>query len=129
MKKNKSYFFTISLLIVTILPGCSSDQNDKKVYEGVVTMTNIPAKVIQINELIEDPEPGKSYIGEKKMIFEVDEMPEVVTNWTILKVEYIKYPQPKTIKYTILSNEQELKVENKVVSLSIVGDLSTYINK
>lgn len=119
----------LCITLITVISGCNAKQEDTKIYEGVVTATIIPAKVIQINELIKNPAPGKSYIGSNKIICEVDKMPKVMANWTIVKVQYIKYPKPKKITYKLLSEEKEIEVQNKVLSLTITGDLSKYISK
>jgi hypothetical protein len=98
-------------------------------YRGVITFHLIPAKVIRINKIIENPKPGTSYIGEKSILVDVDENPQVMANWTVVKIKYYKYQEPKIIKYKILSEQNEISVNYHAVSVLIDGDLSTYINK
>jgi len=52
-----------------------------------------------------------------------------MANWTVVKVKYYKYPEPKKIKYKIFSEEQEVTVKYRSVSLEIKGDLSSYIKE
>lgn len=106
-----------------------SEEKEIKEFQGVVTILNIPAKVIQINEIIENPKPGTSYIGEEGIVVEIDEIPEVMANWTILYVKYYQYPEPKVIRYKLFSEGREVTVKYRAVSVEIVGDLSLYIKQ
>ncbi len=105
------------------------EQLKTKEYRGVVTYQLLPAKVIRINEIIKDPKPGTSYIGEKSILVEVDENPKVMANWTVVKIKYYEYEEPKTIKYKLLSEEAEIAVNYHAVSVTIDGDLSAVIKK
>ena len=103
----------LCITLITVISGCNAKQEDTKIYEGVVTATIIPAKVIQINELIKNPAPGKSYIGSNKIICEVDKMPKVMANWTIVKVQYIKYPKQKKSHTNCYQKKKKLKCKTK----------------
>ncbi|NIP29803.1 MAG: hypothetical protein GTN99_02655 [Candidatus Dadabacteria bacterium] len=96
---------------------------------GVITLHNIPAKVIKINEIEENPKPGTSYIGQKYLIVEVGEIPEVMANWTVVKVSYVEYPEPKTIEYELFSEKRKIKVKYHSVGFEITGDLSVYMKE
>jgi len=98
-------------------------------YTGVVTFHLIPAKVIKINKIIENPEPGTSNISDEGILFDLEENPNVMANWTVLKIKYFQYHQPKTIKYKILSEEHEIMVNYHAVSVTVAGDLSKYLEK
>ncbi|PLY01526.1 MAG: hypothetical protein C0624_10255, partial [Desulfuromonas sp.] len=87
----------------------------------------LPAKVMQVNEIIENPEPGTSPIGEKGILVELDENPEVMANWTVVTLEYYKYPTPKVITYEVLSTQKQITVNYHAVAVKLDGDLSTYI--
>jgi hypothetical protein len=98
-------------------------------YSGVVTYHLIPAKVIKINKIIENPKPGTSYIGEEAILVEVEGNPNVMANWTVVRIKYYKYHEPKTIKYEILSEQHEITVNYHAVSVDVTGDLSSYIKE
>jgi len=97
-------------------------------YRGVVTMQLLPAKVLRVNKIIEDPGPGTSYIGKQSILVEVEKNSEVMANWTVVNLKYFRYPEPKTITYGIFEEQQELTVEYHAVSVEKDGDLSAYIN-
>ena len=96
-------------------------------YTGVVTFHLIPAKVIKINRIIENPDPGTSNISDEGILFDLEENPNVMANWTVLKIKYFQYHQPKTIKYKILSEDHEITVKYHAVSITVDGDLSKYL--
>lgn len=98
-------------------------------YTGVVTFHLIPAKVIKINKIIENPKPGTSHISDDGILFDLEENPGVRANWTVLKIKYFQYQQPKTIKYKILSEDHEIKVNYHAVSITVDGDISKYLEK
>ena len=84
---------------------------------------------MRINKIIENPKPGTSYIGEESILVEVDINPQVMANWTVVKIKYYPYQEPRVIKYNILSEQNEISVKYHAVSVLIDGDLSAYINK
>jgi hypothetical protein len=98
-------------------------------YTGVVTMQLLPAKIIRINRIIEEPEPGTSYIGEEGILVEVEENPQVMANWSVVRIRYREYPEPKKITYEILSESYEISVSYHAESVEIIGDLSDYISR
>jgi len=93
-----------------------------------MTVQLLPAKIIRINENKEDPDPGTSYIGDVS-ILEVKENPEVISNWSIVTVNYLDYEKPKIIKYDILSEQYEITVRHRAISLEVIGDLSEYVSQ
>ena len=95
--------------MVTFFVALSAKAEEKKllVYKGVVTFHLLPAKIIKVNEIIENPKPGTSYIGQEGILVELDENPNVMANWTVVKLQYYKYPKPKEIKYEILSEKKQ----------------------
>jgi hypothetical protein len=99
-----------------------------KEYHGVVTAHLLPAKVMKINKIIENPKPGTSYIGDEGILVELDKNPEVMANWSVVKIKYYKYPEPKTINYKIFSEPKQITVNYHAVSVELAGDLSPYIN-
>lgn len=98
-------------------------------FQGVVTYHLLPAKVMQINRIVQDPQPGKSIIGEEAIMVEVEENPDVQANWTVVKVVYSRYPETKIITYELLGEQHQVTVENHAESLEIVGDLSPYLSR
>lgn len=98
-------------------------------YTGVVTLQLLPAKVVRVNQIIEDPEPGTGYISETGILIEVDENPEVMANWTVVTVSYLEYRQPKIIKYEILDEQHEITVKYRAISVEVTGDLPDYISE
>jgi len=97
-------------------------------FTGVMTVQLLPAKIIRINENKEDPDPGTSYIGDVS-ILEVKENPEVISNWSIVTINYLDYEKPKIIKYDILSEQYEITVRHRAISLEVIGDLSEYVSQ
>jgi hypothetical protein len=98
-----------------------------KTFVGVVTYHVIPAKVIRINRIIEDPDPGTSYIGDESILVELNENVDVMANWTVVEIEYYEYPEPKTIHYEIFSERHSVELSHHACRIEVVGDLSTYI--
>ena len=116
-----------SVLMIVSIAG--SEEIKQEEYRGVVTYQLFPARVIKINNIVENPKPGDSYIGKKGILVEVDENPNVMANWSVVKIKYFKYPEPKIIKYEIFSEQKELTVNYHAVSVELDGDLSAYIKQ
>jgi hypothetical protein len=126
----KKVLFIMTIATVLVAANLSrGEEKNLEDYRGVVTFQLIPAKVLQVNKIIEDPKPGTSYIGEDSILVEVDENPKVMANWTVVNIKYYKYPSPKIIKYKIFSEQKELTVNYHAVSVVIDGDLSKYIQE
>ncbi len=121
-----TYIFTLTFFLLAVN---ASAQTSIQEFSGVVTFHLIPAKVIKINKIIENPEPGTSYIGEEGILVEVEENLNVMANWTVVNIRYFKYHEPKTIKYEIFSENHKLTVNYHAVSVEIAGDLSIYIKE
>ncbi len=119
---------TIALVLFSAL-SANCDETTLKEYRGVVTAHLLPAKVMKINKIIENPKPGTSYIGEGGLLVELDENPNVMANWTVVNIKYYKYPEPKIIKYKIFSEQKEITVNYHAVTIELVGDLSAYIDE
>lgn len=115
--------------VLMLVCSASSEEIKQGEYRGVVTYQLLPAKVIKINNIIENPKPGNSYIGKKGILVEVDENPNVMANWSVVNIKYFKYPEPKIIKYEIFSEQKELTVNYHAVSVVLDGDLSAYIKQ
>ncbi len=115
-------------ILLSTTPSFAEEMNIKE-FRGVVTYHLIPARVMRINTIIEDPEPGSSIIGNESILIEVDDNPDVMANWTVVKIKYYKYPQPKTFKYEALSKEYEITVNYYAEEVVIDGDLSAYTQK
>lgn len=113
------------LFVSTIARG---EERALKEFRGVVTLHLLPARVMQINELIENPEPGTSYIGSDGILFDLDENPDVTANWSIVTVKYYQYEEPKPIRFSISADEDDLITVNyHAVDVVVEGDLSKYI--
>ena len=67
-------------------------------------------------------------IGEKSILADVDENPDVMANWTVARIKYYKYIAPKTITCKFMSEEHTLTVNYHAVNVEIDGDLSGYTN-
>jgi len=122
----KNLVVIISLLFVsTIVHG---EERALKEFRGVVTLHLLPAKVIQVNELIENPEPDTSYIGSDGILVDLDENPDVTANWSIVTIKYYQYEEPKPIRFSISADEDNLITVNyHAVDVKVEGDLSKYI--
>jgi hypothetical protein len=95
----KKWIWIVAIAFILISVGCAGGQELKiEAYRGVVTAQLLPAKVLQVNKIIEDPAPGNSYIAKEGILVEVDENPTVMANWTVVKVKYYQYPGPKNCK-------------------------------
>jgi hypothetical protein len=77
----------------------------------------------------ENPEPGTSYIGDEGILVEINENVKMMANWTVVRIRYHQYPEPKVISYEILSEEIEITVKYRAVDLNVAGDISTYIKQ
>lgn len=108
--------------------GCGADPATKTL-RGVVTYHLIPAKAMRINEIVSDPEPGTSYIGDEGILVELGGIVDVEANWTVVEVEYCKYREPKTISYELLGEQHELIVDYRALSVIVDGDISDYIEQ
>ncbi len=115
---------TAALLVFGVSWGAEPNK-----FRGVVTYHLIPAKVMRVNEIVKDPEPGTSYIGDEGILVELDSDLDVTANWTVVEVEYYEYEEPKTIQYELFEEEQEVTVNYHAVSVVIDGDLSEYIEE
>jgi len=124
--KKKICMVTIACVVLSIL-SAHSEEIKLEDYRGVVTFHLIPAKVMKINKIIENPKPGTSYIGDEGILVEIDENPSVMANWSVVTIKYYKYPEPKIIRYKILSEQKVISVNYHAVSIKLDGDLSTYI--
>jgi hypothetical protein len=125
----KRISFIAGCLALMLVTPCQSEDDTLRAYEGVVTAHIIPAKVIQVNRIIEKPKPGTSYIGDEKVLVEIDENVEIMANWTVVRLKYCQYPEPKIISYEILSEKVEITVKYRAVDLEVVGDMSAYIKQ
>jgi len=102
-------------------------QDEAKTFRGVVTYHLIPAKVMRVNEIVEDPEPGTSYIGDKSITVTFDDEVDVQANFTVVDVEYHEYDRPRTISYELLGEEYQVTVDYYAESVVVDGDISQYI--
>jgi hypothetical protein len=126
--KNKIYLLAIACIFLSVV--CSHSEAGKyEEFRGVVTFQLLPAKVLKINKIIENPKAGTSYIGDEGILVRVDENPNVMANWTVVEIKYYNYPEPKVIKYEIFSEQKEIVVNFHAVSVEVDGDLSKYINE
>ena len=127
MKIRAAVLLFIVMLVTSHMASC--EKGAPVEYSGVVTFQLLPAKVMKINEIVENPKPGTSYIGDTGILLEVEENPDVMANWTVVTVKYLEYEKPKTIRYEILSEEHEITVNYHAVSVEVTGDLSEYITE
>ena len=123
---------------IALIAGCftfllittsQSGEKNLREHEGVVTLHILPAKLIQVNKIIENPQPGTSYIGDEGILVEIDENVEMIANWTVVKIRYYQYPEPKVILYKILSEEIKISVKYRAVDLKMIGDMSSYVKQ
>ncbi len=125
----------IKIIIITLICinfstlNVHSDEFELNEYQGVVTLYLIPAKIIKINKIIENPKPGTSYIGDESILVEVEEELDVMANWTVVNIKYYKFKKPKLIKYEIFSKQNEITVNFHAVEVVKDGDLSSYIQE
>ncbi len=125
----------IKIIIITLICinfstlNVHSDEFELNEYRGVVTLYLIPAKIIKINKIIENPKSGTSYIGDESILVEVEEGLDVMANWTVVNIKYYKFKKPKIIKYEIFSKQNEITVNFHAVEVVKDGDLSSYIQE
>jgi hypothetical protein len=128
MLKNVFVLFLAStvLLVVGI---CHGAEHELKHFRGVVTYHLIPAKVIRVNEIVQNPEPGTSYIGEDGLLIEFEGTLDVMANWSVVNVEYYEYKEPKTIHYTAFGEEYKVSVRYRAQRVVVDGDISQYVEQ
>lgn len=128
MLKKELVFFALiaALLVIGVSHGAEPEVNT---FRGVVTYHLIPAKVMRVNEIVEDPEPGTSYIGDEGILVELDGDMDVRANWTVVEIEYYEYEEPKTIEYELFGEEHEVTVNHHAVSVVVDGDILQYIEE
>lgn len=102
---------------------------DQKSFRGVVTYYLIPAKVMRVNEIIEEPKTGTSYIGEEGILVELQQNVDVQANWTVVIIEYDKYQKPQTLSYEMFEKQREITVEYYATNVTVDGDISEYITQ
>jgi hypothetical protein len=124
--KRKIYIFTL-IFILSLACHAFGEEIKLQEYRGVVTLILYPAKVMKVNRIIENPEPGTSYIGEEGILVELDGNPDVMANWTVVHLKYYKYQTPKVIEYEIFSELRQITVNYHAVEVELDGDLSAYI--
>lgn len=61
----KHLAFLVAASAVLMGSASQGTEPESKYFKGVVTYHLIPAKVIRVNEIVEDPDPGTSYIGDE----------------------------------------------------------------
>lgn len=98
-----------------------------RTFRGVVTYYLIPAKVMRVNRIVTNPEPGSSYIGDDSILVAMDENMDVRANWTVVDVEYRQYPEPRVIEYELFSEKHRIEVKYQSVQIDIKGNISEYI--
>ena len=123
--QNRIFLFS---LLTIFLGAVSAIPEERKFleYEGVVTLHLIPVKVVKINKIIEDSKPATSYIGDKGIMVRLEDNPNVMANWTVVKIKCFKYPAPETIDYEVLSEKIHIAVNYHAVEVEIKGYLSAY---
>ncbi len=123
--KKRLLLIVIACIFLTAFISCS-EERDIQEYRGVVTFHLLPAKVMKVNRIIEDPKPGTSHISDEGILVEVSENPSIVANWTVVDIRYYKYQKPKVIEYEILAEHKKVTVNYHAVSIVIDGDISQY---
>lgn len=127
MKPKQAFLVAITALMVS---GAShGTEPDSENFRGVVTYHLIPANVMRVNEIVEDPEPGASHIGDKGILLEIEGDLDPRANWTVVEVEYLEYPEPKTIQYELFEEEHEIKVNFRALNVAVEGNISEYIEE
>ena len=109
--KKAIYLVFLGMLFLPVRPTLCEEMKPVN-FRGVATGQILPASVLKINKIIENPGPGTSYIGEDSILVDVDVNPEVIANWTVVNVTYIQYHEPKTITYETLSERQAITVKS-----------------
>lgn len=100
---------------------------ETRTFRGVVTLHLIPAGVMRVNRIVEDPEPGSSYIGDDSILVEIGEDLDVTSNSTVVDVEFREYPEPKVIDYEVFGDAYQVEVEYRALDVQVDGDISQYI--
>ena len=100
-----------------------------KKLRGVVTYHLIPAKIMRVNEIVKNPEPGTSYIGSDGILIEYEGNLDVMANWSVVDVEFFRYERPKTIRYNLFGEQHEVDVDYHAKSVVVDGDVSQYIEQ
>lgn len=117
-----------AVIAAALVAGAGAGAADEvRTFRGVVTYHLIPAKVMRVNEIIEDPEPGTSYIGDKSITVAFDGEVDVQANFTVVDVEYREYDRPRTISYELLGETYQVTVEHHAESVVVDGDISQYV--
>lgn len=122
----------LALFVVTNLAAAALGDDDPALREmrGVVTYHLLPARVMRVNEIVPEPKPGSSVIGERSIVVHMDENPTgVMANWTVVRVQYYEYDEPRTITYELFSEQKELTVDYHAVRVEMDGDLSPYVQQ
>ena len=105
-----------------------SEKSTLEDFKGVITLHNITAKVIKVNEIVPNPPAGESIISEKSLLIEFDKDLQIMSNWSIVKFKYKKYDEPKNIKYELFGEEKEITIKYQAFDIKLDGDLSQYQN-
>lgn len=105
-----------------------SEESTLEDFKGVITLHNITAKVIKVNEIVPNPPAGESIISEKSLLIEFDKDLQIMSNWSIVKFKYKKYDEPKNIKYELFGEEKEITIKYQAFDIKLDGDLSQYQN-
>jgi hypothetical protein len=115
--------------VLSIVGTSQGAEPEVKHFRGVVTYHLIPAKVLRVNEIVGDPEPGTSYIGKEGLLVEFEGKLDVMANWSVVDVAYYKYEQPKTIHYKVFGKDYKVTVSYHAQSVIVDGDISRYIKQ
>lgn len=128
MLKKELFFLAAAatLLVIGVSYGAEPEANN---FRGVVTYHLVPAKVMRVNEIVKNPEPGTSYIGDEGILVKLDRDMDVRANSTVVEVEYYEYDEPKTVQYELLGEEHEITVNYHAVRVVVDGDISEYIQE
>ena len=82
MKIHAAVHLFIVILVAIHLASCEEGRPVE--YSGVVTFQLLPAKVMKINEIVENPEPGPSHIGHAGLLLVVEQYPAVMATCTVV---------------------------------------------
>lgn len=128
MIRNELVFFAATAaLLVSGVSYAAEPETDN--FRGVVTYHLVPAKVMRVNKIVKDPEPGTSYIGDEGILVELDRDIDVRANWSVVELEYYEYEEPKTIHYELFEEEHEITVNYHALKVVTDGNLSEYIEE
>ena len=114
----------LACLLSSAAPGLGGELQE---FIGVVPLRLKPAPVVRVNEIVPDPAPGSSYIGKESVLVQVPGNPDLQANWAVVEIEYTRYPEPKTIRYRIGSEEQEITVRHRAEELRVTGNLKDHL--